>query len=809
MNKGFLKDTIIKVTEGKIINEYNFTNNKCVKITLEDGAQFICGQDQLLFSNNEWVPANESLYRKLSNGKEVTDVLFLNETYDLYDITVSNEEHSYYIVVNGEEIKVHNLYNMSINLGGGSSVRPVAKPPVTSTSTSQTQEDTTIYIPETIIQFTVSMLKPNTKLYAFFDGKDVTSYVQPTGGNFGDTLITDSTGYASGNFKIPNNNTIKFIAGQRELVLTDSSTNTNPTTYATATYIYTGTTDNPNNPNLDSSSTTEERNIAPLIQSFYCGEKGGMFVSKIGLFFYAKDPTQSILFQIREVKEDKVLSNYIAGTSITINPSDIIESTDSLNPTPTWIELPNPIYLTEGNEYAIFLVTNSSNYIMHMVDYGQQTNNVTATKDISSRSIIKYAGSNNWVRDNSRGLKYIIQKCKFDTANSYTLSLGNVNLGERLLPDNSLSVKANSNVITVTDPNHSFSVDGFVTISGLPAGTYAGIPSTQINGVHKITEVTWNTYSFDNYWDGGNYENSNQLPNADIDLIFGTNVTTDYDYQYDKLVLNMNSILLTGSSLNYQIKTQSGQSLDGSEQPYIMDTTSNNIVPQIIYTPTKVRKVSSLRNSDKFSVPNYKSMQVVATFKSDNENVSPMIDKYNMNAILVENLINNKNSTEFINVLNLKGSVNNFSDLPSDDNNIGDKYIVLNTNTSYVWDGTAWIAEGEACARKIWKTVNLYEQGTGLKVTFYGAVQANSSVSVYYKTLGVSESVSIDSKDWNKMELEREVTKSLNETDYQQYNYMVDNLDPFKSFKVKVVMNSSDSTKVPLLKKFAAIAFAA
>lgn len=647
--------------------------------------------------------------------------------------------------------------NLSLYLTGGSSARVLPK------NENRVQEDTTIYIPETVIQFTVSMLKPNTKLYAFFDGKDVTSYIQPTGSNFGDTLITDNVGYASGNFKIPNNSSIKFIAGQREFKLTDSPNNTESTTSASATYTYTGTSDNPSNPTLDSSSVNQQGNVQPLIQSFYCGERGGMFVSKIGLYFYSKDENKPLLLQLREVKEDKVISEYIPGSSVTVLPSTISTSTDPLNATPTWVEFANPIYLSEGKEYAIFIRTNSNKYIVHMVDYGKQTNDVTATKDISSRSIIKYAGIDNWVRDNSRGIKYTIQKCKFDTTNSYVLNLGNVNLGARLLSDNSLSVTKNGNMITVTDPNHSFNVGSFVTISGLPEGTYAeNIPSYQINGIHRINSVTWNTFSFNNYYAG---DVETPINNANVDLIFGTNVSTDYDYQYDKLVLNINSLSLTGTDLKYQIKGLSGESLDGNEQSYVADSSSVNIVPKTIFTPNNVKKVTSQLNSERFSIANGKSLQLVATLKTNNENVTPMIDKHNMNAIIVENLINNQNTGE------------------------------ENDNT------------GTACARQIWKTVNLYEQATGIKVTFFGSVQANTNVKVYYKTLGVDENVSIDSKEWVEMPLERDVSKSLNESDFQQYNYLVDKLSPFKSFKTKLVMSSTDSTKVPLIKKYAAIAF--
>ncbi len=763
MNKGFLQGTPFYIEAGSHILKTYHHKGIGVRITLSNNEQFICGIEQELFDyDNNIVIAKDSLNAKLYNGEVIINVEEVGEV-DLFDITVSNEGHYFYIIINDCHVKVHNL-NIGKYLGRSmelSNTKPI--------------QDTTIYIPATTIQFTVSMLKPNTRLYAFFDGKDVTKYIKPVGLNKGDSLITDNNGYAAGDFYLPNTSSIRFASGYRELLLCDSPSGKNYSTSATATYIYTGNNDNPDNPNLDASSSSKDESIEPIIQSFICNETGGMFISRIGLYFYEKDYSQPILFQIREVVEDKVSSSYIAGTSLEIKPKDIITSKNALESEPTWIEFPNPVYLSEGKEYAIFMATNSSNYILHMVDYGQQTNNITATKDISSRSLMKYIGGYNYIRENSRGLKYKIDKCKFDTSNVYTLSLGNyvadISEGDsRLLPNNSLKLVGGENKVTVIDPNHSFSVGGLVNIEcTLPAdfGSKTSYAEGMITGQHRIIETTWDSYTFDNYYNGTiETKLEKNSYNEDKTLIFGSDIRTDYDMQYNNLALNINALQLTGTSLKYQVKGLSGKSLNGTEQAYVLDSDYTYVEPKTIYKPTKVKKISSKANSVLHGIPNNHSLQVVATLKTDNENISPIIDKYNANAIIVENLINNENSKE-----------------------------LSNTNN-------------DACARMIFKTVSLYEAAIGLRVNFNGAIQANSNVSVYYKIVESGENVSIDSKEWVKMPQVSDVAKSLSETDFQQYSYQVDELNPFKSFKIKLVMNSSDSSKVPLIKKFAAIAFA-
>ena len=88
-----------------------------------------------------------------------------------------------------------------------------------------------------------------------------------------------------------------------------------------------------------------------------------------------------------------------------------------------------------------------------------------------------------------------------------------------------------------------------------------------------------------------------------------------------------------------------------------------------------------------------------------------------------------------------------------------------------------------------------------------GAIQACASVSVYYKALPVASNDSIDTLNWVEMPIKTEPIKSSNDNDFQQYVYQIENLSPFKAFKIKLVMNSTDSTRVPLLGRFAAIAF--
>ena len=59
------------------------------------------------------------------------------------------------------------------------------------------------YIRANTITFTAKGLKPNTRMYPYFEEVEVSSYCTPNGGSLGDNLITDVNGSLTGTFAIP------------------------------------------------------------------------------------------------------------------------------------------------------------------------------------------------------------------------------------------------------------------------------------------------------------------------------------------------------------------------------------------------------------------------------------------------------------------------------------------------------------------------------------------------------------------------------------------------------------------------------
>jgi hypothetical protein len=94
------------------------------------------------------------------------------------------------------------------------------------------------------IDFKVDGMSPNTQIYMFINGLNMTGYMYPysVGSQTGfSTVVTDASGAASGFIMFPNNNTIKFLTGKETITLCDNAINPAVSScYAQATFYSQG-----------------------------------------------------------------------------------------------------------------------------------------------------------------------------------------------------------------------------------------------------------------------------------------------------------------------------------------------------------------------------------------------------------------------------------------------------------------------------------------------------------------------------------------------------------------------------------------
>ena len=175
------------------------------------------------------------------------------------------------------------------------------------------------------------------------------------------------------------------------------------------------------------------------------------------------------------------------------------------------------------------------------------------------------------------------------------------------------------------------------------------------------------------------------------------------------------------------------------------------------------------------------NFKTTATLTSNNPHISPIIDTKRLGVIAVENLINNDTTNE--------------TEQPSG---------------------------GNALAKYISRQVTLTDGFDATDLTVFLTVNkpASTNVLVYYKLLSQYDPGIFEDRPWQVMSQTSNLNNiALNDTDFIEYQY-----DPaaananytsnsvlytsFKTFAIKVVMTSTNTTKVPRIADLRTIALA-
>lgn len=318
------------------------------------------------------------------------------------------------------------------------------------------------------------MFKPNTRMYVFFDGVDISDYcskistastpyatktesVQTHLGEDAATilaargitrqeLITDSSGNINVECFIPNNDSIKFKTGQRVITLTDSPRNsiTEATTYSFATYTASGLVETKEStilstriPEFDQQRLTQERTLTdtdrdvnvryydPLAQSFVIGEiNTGTSVTKVDLFFQKAHPSIPVTVHLVTVENGIPTQNIVPFSQVVKNPTiDTINVTEDASVATTF-EFDAPVYLQPGVEYAIVVMSNSPEYRLWLAETGGDDVSGQGRIDKNPYAGVSFKSQNasTWTPDQNRDFKFTLYRTKYNTSTSKTIT---------------------------------------------------------------------------------------------------------------------------------------------------------------------------------------------------------------------------------------------------------------------------------------------------------------------------------------------------------------------------------------------------
>jgi hypothetical protein len=305
-------------------------------------------------------------------------------------------------------------------------------------------------------------------------------------------LVADNVGTVLGSFYIPNPNVQtnpSFECGTKTFKLTSSSVNSllegasdslgESNYYAqgllnsvqesilstrTATVTPTTVTDS----RTISSTVPQGQPYDPLAQSFLVTDPGGIFVTKVDLYFKTKDDTLPVTVQLRPMELGIPKATIYPFSEVIVDSKNVNISEDGL--TPTTVTFKSPVYLEGGKEHAIVLLSEANTYNVWISELGgvevsttnlAESQRIIVTQQPSLGSLFKSQNGSTWTPSQYEDLKFAIYKAKFSTnsgdVNFYNpnLSFGNkqiANLLTNSLTLNSRKVRVGLGT-TVTDTN--------------------------------------------------------------------------------------------------------------------------------------------------------------------------------------------------------------------------------------------------------------------------------------------------------------------------------------------------------------------
>ena len=642
---------------------------------------------------------------------------------------------------------------------------------------------------------------------------EVISFTQV--GPKGTALMTDSTGTIVGLFRLPNTSKLRFRCGDRTFKLSDKDDpkRKDTDTKAEAQYSATGimetkqsTIISTKNAKLVQEQITDNRTITtttkktetqlkgwydPLAETFMITEKGGLFLSKIDIFFAKKDKNIPVSVQIRETVNGYPGKRILPGGEVSLNPEDVNVPSDPNNDAsvPTTFEFESPIYLQELTEYCFVIMSNCQGYECFLSHLGEKDlgTNRTISAQPYAGVFFKSQNASTWTADQYKDLKFTLYRAKFDNSQPSTVVLQNGHeddLGNNLdidfLGAKSFFSREGSKTVRVHHRDHGMFVDDYVQFTHIDEAIYNGIPSSELlveDGL-KITSIELDSYTIE------------VDTAATSEGYFGEGeIRATSNFSADLLVPMVQEMTLPGTTTDWAYRSTTGQSINSNFMPYVKDPVyqsfimNENIffdVPKVIASEiNESKRMSGVDQQTGSQELGKRSLVYICNMTSPSDNLTPILDLSRASTTVISNRVNN----------------------PSEGATLGDtRYIeeFVNEEKSY---------GGSISSKYMTREVELADTAIGLKVMFNVHRPVGAEVDVYYKTKRPEEKGNFDDLHWTAAKDPANYDPAATAPEqYDEYQYIINDLDEFVSFSVKIVMRTSNSAKVPKIKDLRVIA---
>jgi hypothetical protein len=344
----------------------------------------------------------------------------------------------------------------------------------------------------------------------------------------------------------------------------------------------------------------------------------------------------------------------------------------------------------------------------------------------------------------------------------------------------------------------------------------------------------------------------------------GTFVKASRNIQYDIITPSVQMQTFSETATTFNIKTTSGKSVDGSQSAYVADagfSPALNKENNYFFTP---RMIASEVNENT-SLAGSKSVTFSAQMKTTNDSVSPVIDTTRTSLIAISNKLNKPTESlynvaaldnitafthttgqftfvsggtitstvagvrtamagigigKFVTISGATTSGNNgtflvtgFSDngttgtLTLSTTFTGENSVSGTTITARTLFASEIAPVGSTSQSKYVTTPVKFAFGsTYVRVMLAANIPAEADVSVYYKAC-TGDSAQLDNTKYTLMTADDAITKVANgDPTFSDIAYTLTGMSSFDTIVVKIVMNSTNTSAVPIIKDFRIIA---
>lgn len=690
----------------------------------------------------------------------------------------------------------------------------------------------------------VSGLRPNTRHYFFFDGKDVNAHVTPGTtnsdfardiGRFGskdDPVKSDANGVLRAIFTIPDGT---FYVGDRVLTVVDvaqwssidsASTSKGEITYHAYNITQEKSTLSTRVPEFGVEETgTTTRNLTarfvtrrgdPLAQTFFIKKGMGkgsntVFISKVDLFFRRKSNINGVTITLREVVNGYPSGAILPFSKKHLKPTEVSVSNDSS--VATEVEFDAPVRMDVEKEYAVVIMpdANDPNYLHYTAKVGGTDFQTGGSVVMDWGDGVLFTSTNNraWKSYQDEDIKFNLYRHEFNSA-AGTITLtnddhefltlsdwdGRFTPGEIVYKDvsNGYSVSMVQNTSVITQSGNDFAVD-------YAAGDYIMVTAGSNSEIFRIASVDSSTQMTTDHPCPFNGSSATGKP-----LVAG--VVSHYNKR------TANELHLKQSSATNSKKFEATDTVTGFTSGTIgtigtVDDINISYVQPLIQKSNDSVTTTILKGT--FTDPN----NVSATYDL-NMNFGQNNEFTRKGAVIYSK------SNNFINPKTFDIKV----DMANKSNVTSTPFVDLELSTllAYQFQVTNTAA---TTSKYISKRIELAEDldAEDLNVYLTGYRPNGTNIKVYIRPQHAQDSAAFDTINWIELEMIEGVntySSSTNTSDFREYRYAVADanknndvlrytssagtFDGYRAFAIKIELLAPNEFNVPFVKDYRGIA---